>query len=293
MNTKIKNKLNKTWVLLACVALIMSLNISLAMAYSSGPPNGRTNAPGESTCTGCHSSFPLNSGSGTLAVSGIGETYEAGQNYDLTISLDDPSASRWGFELTVIGEDGNAIGNLVNLNGHTQTSNASSRLYMKQTSAGTQNGTTGGVTWPFRWNAPEAGSGEATIYIAGNAANGNFSTSGDRIYTISQSWTEDNTSAAPVQSLASAELRQNYPNPFNPRTTLAFDLKESQMVRMSIYSIDGRMVKQVANGLYGVGQHEIHWDGLSSQGLAVPSGTYYYRLQAGSVDETRSMTLVR
>ncbi|MCP4293962.1 MAG: T9SS type A sorting domain-containing protein [bacterium] len=293
MNTKIKINLKRTWVLVICLALVLSLNVGLAIAYSGGPPNGRTNAPGESTCTACHSSFPLNSGLGTLAVSGIESTYEAGQTYDLTVSLDDPSASRWGFELTIIGEDGQAIGSLTDVSSHTQISSTATRDYLKQTSAGSQNGTTGGVTWPLRWNAPETGSGDATIYIAGNAANGNFNTNGDRIYAISQSWSEDNISAAPVQSVASAVLRQNYPNPFNPRTTIAFDLKETQMVRLAIYSLDGRLVKHLANGLHGIGQHEFHWDGLSSQGLAVPSGTYYYRMQAGDVNETRSMTLVR
>ncbi len=281
------------WVLLACLVLIMSVNTGLSWAYSSAPPNARTNAPGEGNCTSCHSSFPLNSGLGTLSVSGVNGSYEAGAMYELTISLDDPDASRWGFEITIIGEDGLAIGTVGNLNGHTQISVTPTRDYVKQTSAGTQSGVTGGVTWPVRWTAPAEGSGDATIYMVGNAANGNFGTSGDRIYAASETWNEGSVSSAPLPAMAAAELLPNYPNPFNPRTTIAYELAQSQSVRLSIYSLDGRLIKHLEDGLRTEGAHEVHWNGLNDRGMAVPSGTYFYRLQAGSVDQTRSMVLVR
>jgi hypothetical protein len=293
MNINRGRKLNKLWTLMACVALLMSVNAGLVQAYSSGPPNARTGAPGEGDCTGCHSSFPLNSGLGTLSVSGVNGSYEAGQMYELVVGLDDPDASRWGFEITIIGEDGMAIGTVGNLNGHTQISVTATRDYVKQTSAGTQNGVTGGVVWPVRWTAPPEGSGDATIYMAGNAANGNGSTSGDRIYTASETWTEGIVSGAPLPTAAAAVLRPNYPNPFNPRTTIAYELANPQSVRLSIYTLDGRLVKHLEDGLRAEGAHEIHWNGLDDRGMAVPSGTYFYRLQAGSVDQTRSMVLVR
>ncbi len=293
MKTLKYKKSNNIWAVLVCAALILSLSAGLAQAYSSGPPNARTNAPGEGNCTGCHSSFPLNSGTGSLTVSGLSGSYEAGHTYELTINLDDPVASRWGFEITIIGDDGLNIGTLGNLNGHTQISTTPSRVYMKQTSAGTQNGTTGGVTWPVRWTAPSEGSGDATIYMAGNAANGNFSTSGDRIYAASETWTEGSVSAAPLPVVAGAVLQSNFPNPFNPRTTIAYELVKSQSVRLSIYTLDGRLVKHLEDGLRAEGRHEVNWNGMDSRGVAVPSGTYFYRLQAGSVDQTRSMVLVR
>ena len=292
MKTKTRIFFGRPAIILVAL-FIVSLTAGNVLANSSGPPNGRTNAPGEGNCTGCHSSFPLNSGLGTLSVSGLDGSYEAGQTYELAISLSDPDASRWGFEFTIIGDDGLAIGDVASLNSQTQIAATATRVYAKQTSVGTQNGTTGSVSWPVNWTAPEAGSGDATIYLVGNAANGNFNTSGDRIYAINETWSENNLTSAPLPAVASAVLHSNYPNPFNPRTTIAFELAESQVVRLSIYSIDGRLVKHVADGLRGAGKHEINWDGMNDRAMAVPSGTYYYRLQAGSVDQTRSMILVR
>ncbi len=219
--------------------------------------------------------------------------YSAGESYDLVVSLEDPSASRWGFEFTILGDDNEEIGALTNLGSFTQISSTATRSYAKQTSSGSRNGTTGGVTWNVRWTAPAADSGDATIYLVGNAANGNFSTSGDRIYAISETWSENNVSSTPLPVLAGAELKPNFPNPFNPRTTLAFELAETKSVRLSIYSLSGRLVRTLVDGTRSEGRHEVQWDGLDSHGLSTPSGTYFYRLQAGGVDQTRSMVLVR
>lgn len=273
--------------------LALTLTASLAWSFASSPPNARTNAPGEGNCTACHSTFPLNSGSGTLSVSGLDGSYDAGQSYDLVVSLQDPAASRWGFEFTVIGENGQQIGSLTNLGAQTQISSTSNRSYAKQTSVGTQNGTSGGVTWTVRWTAPAAGAGNASIYLVGNAANGNFSTSGDHIYAISQVWTENDLSPAPLPVLAAAELKPNFPNPFNPRTTLAYELPAAQSVRLAIYSLDGRLVRNLVDGLRGEGRHEVMWDGLDQQGSAVSSGTYFYTLRTLDGVQTRSMVLVR
>lgn len=292
MHTMRGNTMLKSGFVLVSALLILSLGATMALAFSGGPPNGRTNAPGETTCTACHSTFPLNSGTGSLSVSGVNGSYDADQPYDLVVELMDPDASRWGFEFTVIGDDGNEIGSLTSLDSNTQVGSTDTRSYGKHTSAGTQNGTTVEASWTMRWTAPSEGAGNATIYLAGNAANGNSGSSGDRIYTFSDTWSENTVSATPLPTLV-AQLKPNFPNPFNPRTTIAYELAGTQSVRLSIYSLDGRLVRHLADGVRGEGHHEVLWDGFNSRGLAVPSGTYFYRLQAGSVDQTRSMVLVR
>ena len=67
-------------------------------------------------------------------------------------------------------------------------------------------------------------------------------------------------------------LRSNYPNPFNPTTTIAFDLVAEGRVRMSIYGIDGRLVRVLADEVFSAGQHQKVWDVACSDGR-VPEAT--------------------
>lgn len=286
--------LGRPFILLPAILLLFTgPGADQAAAFSGNPPNGRTNAPGETNCTACHSTFALNAGAGSLAVSGPPAAYVPGQSYDLLVELQDPDASRWGFEFTVIGTDGNEIGSLTALDAQTQIGSTTTRSYGKHTSAGTQSGTTGAASWNVRWTAPAAGAGDATIYAVGNAANGNSSTSGDHIYAVSSLWTEGSASPAPLPALAGIDLEPNYPNPFNPLTTIAYVLDEPQNVRLTVFSVDGRVVRRLEDGPRGEGRHEVQWNGLDKQGQAVPSGTYFCHLQAGSASQTRSMALVR
>lgn len=271
--------------------LVLAAAASTALAFSGGPPDRRTNAPGESNCTACHATFPLNSGTGSLGVSGVPDAYVPGAGYDVTITLADPNAQRWGFEFTVLGPDTNSIGTLGLVDAGVQLSTTLGRTYAKHTSAGTHPGTLDSQSWTVRWTAPAEGAGDATLYVAGNAANGNSSNTGDRIYATSVTWTEGGLSAVP--GLAAARLGDNFPNPFNPRTTIAYTLDGTAAVRLTVYSVDGRLVRRLDHGLREAGEHRAVWDGLDAAGRAVPSGTYLYRLEAGAVRETRTMTLLR
>ena len=85
------------------------------------------------------------------------------------------------------------------------------------------------------------------------------------------------------------ELEQNYPNPFNPSTTIRFSLPTSQVVTLKVYDMLGREVATLVNGeRLGAGNYAYQF---IANGLA--SGTYIYRLQAGSFVEAKKMTLVK
>lgn len=84
------------------------------------------------------------------------------------------------------------------------------------------------------------------------------------------------------------------PNPFNPQTTIRYDLPAPATVRLCIYSVSGSLVKiLVDEDSQSQGSHAKIWAGRDTRGLAVPSGTYFYRLTAGGYSETRRMVLVR
>ncbi len=152
----------------------------MAMAYSGGPPAGYAGNNG-SYCTQCHSSFGLNSGDGMLDLTQMTE-YTPGETYTMEVMLSDQGQNRWGFQ--VAAEDGG--GSFAGMFAITDPTNTqlNSSNYVNHTSAGTNAGDPSGNMWTFDWTAPAAGTGPVTFYVAGNAANNNFSSSGDYIYAI-------------------------------------------------------------------------------------------------------------
>ncbi len=88
-------------------------------------------------------------------------------------------------------------------------------------------------------------------------------------------------------------LHPNMPNPFNPRTTLGFDLLAPAEVRLTIYDVAGRRVRELMAGPLPAGSHEAVWDGRDGGGRALPSGVYLAAIKAGRRMATRRMVLVR
>ncbi|MFZ1292385.1 MAG: T9SS type A sorting domain-containing protein, partial [Melioribacteraceae bacterium] len=84
------------------------------------------------------------------------------------------------------------------------------------------------------------------------------------------------------------ELSQNYPNPFNPSTKISFSLPKTSEVKLAIYNILGQEVATLINGTRNVGTYEINWDASN-----LASGTYIYRLQAGTNVFTNKMILMK
>jgi len=96
-----------------------------------------------------------------------------------------------------------------------------------------------------------------------------------------------------VTAATHRHLGQNQPNPFNPRTKIHFQIEGAGHVELVVFDMNGRLVRNLLNGSFGRGGHEIIWDGTNNSGKSVPSGVYFYELRAGHVHESRRMTLVR
>jgi hypothetical protein len=83
-------------------------------------------------------------------------------------------------------------------------------------------------------------------------------------------------------------LHQNYPNPFNPVTVIRYELPEASAVKVQVFDVLGRVVATVVNEQRDAGIYEVPFN---ASGLS--SGTYFYRLQAGTFVETKKMMLVK
>lgn len=88
------------------------------------------------------------------------------------------------------------------------------------------------------------------------------------------------------------ELSQNYPNPFNGDTSILFTIPVKSHVKIIIYDLSGRLVRELASGDYSPGNHHVRWDGRNQAGDTVGSGVYFYRLFSLDFVLTKKMVLV-
>ena len=102
-------------------------------------------------------------------------------------------------------------------------------------------------------------------------------------------------SAAVAVSVAAVRLvlAQNRPNPFNPATEVDFVLDRDAAVSLRVYDLAGRLVRTLVDEVRSAGPHTASWDGRSDAGRSAASGTYVYRLDAGSSVLMKRMTLLR
>ena len=83
-------------------------------------------------------------------------------------------------------------------------------------------------------------------------------------------------------------VSQNYPNPFNPSTTILYSLPAAQRVTLTVFDVLGREVSAPLDRHQEAGHHEFLFDARN-----LPSGVYFYRLEAGRHVATRKMTVIR
>ncbi len=90
------------------------------------------------------------------------------------------------------------------------------------------------------------------------------------------------------QAASTYWLAQNYPNPCNPTTVISFDIPEQSYATLTVYDALGRRVVTLVDKEEIPGRHEAVFDGSR-----LPSGVYFYRLQAGSYSAVRKLLLIK
>ena len=127
---------------------------------------------------------------------------------------------------------------------------------------------------------------------------------------IAQARLEDDGSLAFKQGIENLEnllaslipeetaLLPNYPNPFNPETWIPYQLATPAEVTLTIYDMNGEMVRRLALGHQAAGMYRsrsraVYWDGRNQLGESVASGLYFYTLTAGEFTATRRMLILK
>jgi flagellar hook assembly protein FlgD len=88
-------------------------------------------------------------------------------------------------------------------------------------------------------------------------------------------------------------LDQNYPNPFNPSTTIKYQLTQDSKVNLTIYNVQGQVVRTLVNDNVSAGFQSVSWNGKNEMGQTVASGMYMYRIQAGSFVSVKKMLMLK
>ena len=88
-------------------------------------------------------------------------------------------------------------------------------------------------------------------------------------------------------------LHQNYPNPFNPTTNIKYDLYEKSIVKLKIFNLNGKVVKEHLRANQPVGNYSLTWDGTDINGHLVPAGMYFYSIQTKNFTQTKKMVLLK
>ena len=127
---------------------------------------------------------------------------------------------------------------------------------------------------------------------------------------IAQARLEDDGSLAFKQGIENLEkllaslipektaLLANYPNPFNPETWIPYQLAEVAEVTLTIYDMNGGIVRRLAVGHQAAGIYQsrsraVYWNGRNQLGESVASGLYFYTLTAGEFSATRRMLILK
>ena len=154
-----------------------------------------------------------------------------------------------------------------------------------------------GVTMP--WHQPRRNSDtQITIELE---FDGNMNTDSTLTFTVGANAIENYSgSALTTQVTVTADrenvLLANFPNPFNPETWIPYQLAKPTDVTITIYALNGQVVRTLAlghqvTGMYQSRSRAAYWDGRNEFGEKVASGLYFYTLTAGDFSATRKMLI--
>ena len=83
-------------------------------------------------------------------------------------------------------------------------------------------------------------------------------------------------------------LYQNYPNPFNPNTLISYSIPSGSNIKLIIYNTVGQTIKILENGYKNAGKYSINFSASD-----LPSGIYFYKLEAGLFSQVKKMILLK
>lgn len=273
------------------LTLAFVLSPDLVLSYSSGAPATASGSPiseaaGIGDCSACHGSFEVNSGTGSVTIEAPA-TFTPGETVTITVTVNNTTppvgTPKQGFEISVEDDAAQAhVGTLIVDDVNTRFAGGDEH-FATHTSTGNQD-----TTWTVGWTAPVEAPETVTIYAAGNATNGDFSPTGDYIYTTSLTMQRSGVANEPEAVPLAARLDAVFPNPFVETAAVTYTLDRPMAVTLTLYDGVGRVVRVLEDGVRSAGAHTVP---VEAGDLA--AGTYFVQVRSEAGTEVRALTLAR
>ena len=143
-------------------------------------------APGEVSCTGCHSGSS-NIGPGTInyLIGNGTNAYSTNELYTIVFAMDEEEVNQFGFQTVALKVSNNSNAGTFSLTDeeNTRLMSGMGRTYVGHTVCSADVDLPGSIEWSFNWQAPSSDIGDINFYLSSLATNHNHSTSGDHTYT--------------------------------------------------------------------------------------------------------------
>lgn len=221
---------------------------------ASGPPSGKTGAPGESNCTDCHSGA-VQDGTGINQVAMLDANqnmvteYTPGQTYTIAIATE--TASKRGFQISPRILSSNAqAGTSTGIALVSSVQTANNKQYINHNS--TSNTSASG--WLFTWLAPATDVGDVRFYLATNVTNNNGSSNGDIIRTSQHTFAAAASSASVKEETKMVNLAVGFVK-HNNALELNYSSLQAGSAYLNLVDMSGKSVHTTKINTVNVGEN--------------------------------------
>lgn len=262
--------MKKRFITITALLFTLGLSVQQIISNPTGAPAVASGGPAESgaTCTqsGCHFGTPA-------AVDNIITTdipaagYTPGATYNITVTV--AGSGGKGFMVSAQNASGSFLG--------TMMSGTGSKVAFTNYITHSSDKSTATAVWTFKWKAPAAGAGAATLY-------GSFAVT--RNTTRTQSVTVQENTTTGVEEVQNNIAFNAYPNPVKDQLNLTLDMPQSEHATITLMSIDGKQSTVLFDGMRASGKQEVSFD-VSD----VSNGVYLIRIASATTNSYRKVLI--
>lgn len=235
----------KTLIIISALAIIficISATVAVKSPCDSPLVGDHSGAPGETTCSGCHSA-PVNPNIPDLhfEFENNNSLYQLDSSYLVHIRIRRSGHSKFGFVCSALDTTNASVGafSLINVS-TTRTYTLGGRRYVSHTPCGADNQDS--AIWTYKWKAPSLDKGKVKIYMSMLVANHDEALTGDTTYTRTLQINSPNTVGLKNYNLNAYKTKVK-PTVFSNYFSIDFNPEcNNQLKTISLFDFNGNLV---------------------------------------------------